>query len=112
MVVYREPPPGRVEFQPPRPRDNAIWVDGVWNWIDRRWVWTKGSWVIAPPGAKYSTWVVVRAADAKLYFSPAAWRDAKGNVVPPPTPLSSAIISAVPVVNPDGTQARTLIQQD
>src|SRR5512138_3364589 len=71
MVIPREPPPGRVELVPAQPRRDAVWIDGVWNWVDRRWVWTKGSWVIPPAGATYSTWQVLRATDALLYFSPA-----------------------------------------
>lgn len=112
IVIPREPPPGRVELIPPQPRSDAVWIDGVWNWFERRWVWTKGSWVIAPVGATYSTWSVVRAADTQLYFSPAAWRDTRGNVVTPPPPLATATVTTVPVVNPDGTQARTITKQD
>jgi hypothetical protein len=60
----------------------------------------------------YSSWVVVRGADAKLYFAPAVWRDEQGNLINPPPPLATATVTTVPVVNPDGTQARTVIQQD
>jgi hypothetical protein len=97
---------------PSQPRSDAVWIDGVWNWVDRRWVWTKGSWVVPPIGATYSTWQVVRASDAQLYFSPAAWRDAQGNRVSPPLPLATATVTTVPVVNPDGTEARTITKQD
>lgn len=112
VVVPAEPPPGRVELIPSRPRSDAVWIDGTWNWVDHRWVWTRGSWAIAPPGAVYSPWVVMRGPDAKLYFSPAAWRDAQGNVVSPPPPLAKATVTTAPVVNYDGTQARTVIKQE
>ena len=112
VEVYREPPPGRVERLPPQPRSDAVWIDGVWNWIDRRWEWTKGSWVIVPPGASYHSWAVTRGSDAKLYFSPAAWRDAHGNVISAPPPLATATITTTPVINYDGTAARTVTKQE
>lgn len=112
LTIPREPPPGRVELVPPRPHRDAVWIDGVWNWTDRRWVWTKGSWVIPPPGATYWPWSVVRAPDAKLQFAPATWRNAQGNVIGPPPALATATVTTVPVLNFDGTQARSITKQD
>ncbi len=68
--------------------------------------------MIVPTGAVYSSWAVVRGPDAKLYFTPATWRDAQGNVINSPPPLATATVTNVPVLNYDGTQARTVVNQD
>ncbi len=112
IAIFRVPPPGRVELVPPQPRADAVWIDGGWSWTDRRWVWTRGAWVVPPAGAVYSPWKVARGPDARLYFAPAAWRDARGNPIDPPPALVSATVTTVPVVTPDGTQARTIVKQE
>jgi hypothetical protein len=112
IAIFRVPPPGRVELVPPQPRADAVWIDGGWSWTDRRWVLDARSLGRAPAGAVYSPWKVARGPDARLYFAPAAWRDARGNPIDPPPALVSATVTTVPVVNPDGTQARTIVKQE
>lgn len=77
----------RVEVVPPRPNDDAVWVDGSWSWEGSRYRWRRGAWVIPPPGARYARWVVVRRTDGQLFFAPSSWKDEKGNTVPAPPPL-------------------------
>jgi hypothetical protein len=87
-----------------------VWIDGEWNWVYRRWVWTPGRWVVEAPHTTYSPWVTVRGPDAKLYFAPAVWRDEQGRAIGPPPPLATATVATIPVVDPDGTEARTIIK--
>jgi len=72
----RVPP---VEFIPPRPSKDAVWVDGSWEWSGGRYGWRFGSWAIPPPSARYARWVVIRRqADGQLFFAPSRWKDASG----------------------------------
>jgi hypothetical protein len=72
----RVPP---VEFIPPSPSKNAVWVDGSWEWSGRRYGWRYGSWVIPPANARHARWVVVRREeDGQLFFAPSDWKDASG----------------------------------
>ncbi len=72
----RVPP---VEYIPPRPAKQAVWVDGSWEWTGNRYGWRYGSWVIPPPNAGYARWVVVRrSGDGQLFFAPSRWKDASG----------------------------------
>jgi hypothetical protein len=103
------PPPGRVEFIPPQPRPEAVWIDGEWTWepIGQRWAWKYGRWVVSPSGARYARWAVVRASDGTLFFAPGVWLDAKGREVEPPPVLALARASDEDVVNPEGTKEPT-----
>jgi hypothetical protein len=110
ITVPYEPPPGRVEMVPAQPRRGAVWIDGEWTWNNRRWEWIPGRWVLAPPNCSYSPWVIVRSSDATLHFAPASWRDARGNPIASPAPLTSAGVAMIPIIRPDGTQARSTLR--
>src|SRR5262245_59248804 len=78
MEVGFPPPPARVEYIPPSPHEDAVWIDGEWAWRGDRWAWTYGRWVLAPSGATFSPWTSVHSLGGTLYFAPGAWRDEKG----------------------------------
>lgn len=72
----RTPP---VEFVPPSPARDAVWIDGSWEWGGSRYVWRYGSWMIPPREARYAPWTVVRrAVDGQLFFAPSDWKDQAG----------------------------------
>jgi hypothetical protein len=105
------PPPARVETVPARPSTNATWIDGEWTWRGKRWLWIRGRWVVAPTGARYSPWALVRAPDGTLWEARGAWRDARGDELDPPRPLAVAEVSEAAVVDVLGdtlTPGRTL----
>jgi hypothetical protein len=107
-VITHEPPPARVEHAPARPDvEGAVWLDGEWAWHGRRWTWTPGRWVAPAEGTTYSPWCTVRAPDGTLYFAPAVWRDAKGNVVDAPKTLAAAVVDSGTVVDAEGEMERT-----
>jgi hypothetical protein len=75
----RVPP---VEFIPPAPSKDAVWVDGSWEWAGNRYGWRYGSWVVPPSEARHARWVVVRReADGQLFFAPSSWKDASGKTM-------------------------------
>jgi hypothetical protein len=75
----RVPP---IEFVPPSPAKDAVWVDGSWEWAGNRYGWRYGSWVIPPPNARHARWVVVRRPeDGQLFFAPSSWKDASGKTI-------------------------------
>jgi hypothetical protein len=81
----------QVEMIPPAPRKDAVWVDGSWEWSGQRYGWKPGAWVIAPAGARYARWVIVRRSeDGQLFFAPSSWRDASGARLEDPAPLARA----------------------
>jgi hypothetical protein len=82
------PPPARAEFVPAQPAKDAVWVDGEWTWRGHKWGWVAGRWVVPPAGAAFSPWTTVRSADGSLLFAQGTWRNAHGDVVPPPPPLA------------------------
>lgn len=102
VEVPYPPPPGRVEFIPPKPTalpanfdggeeadpSAAVWIDGGWQWSGERYTWHRGRWVLVPAGVSYSPWTTVRRADGTLFFAPAVWRDARGGVVDEPLALA------------------------
>lgn len=50
-------PPERIpEAEPPRPREDAVFIPGNWVWVEHRYVWRPGFWCIYRPG-----WVWVPA---------------------------------------------------
>jgi hypothetical protein len=96
------PPPARVEFVPPQPAGDAVWVRGEWLWDGRRWAWKPGGWSVPPEGVAYAKWVLVRRADGRLFFAPGTWRNAAGQEVRGPEPISVARARSSAVVNPEG----------
>ena len=107
VVVPFPPPPGRVESIPTQPNPEAVWIDGEWTWRRGRWSWKLGRWVVAPPGAGYATWVMLRANDGVLRFAPGVWRDATGTVIPGPAPLAVANAAAGEIVDAEGDSENT-----
>jgi hypothetical protein len=101
-ALKEPPPPARVESVPPRPKPDAVWIDGEWTWRRGRWAWMPGRWVEPAPGQTYSLWVVVRGSDGRLWQAPGTWRDAQGNPVDGPVPLAYANVESQPVVNASG----------
>jgi hypothetical protein len=75
----RMPP---VEFVPPKPHPDAVWVDGTWEWVGGRYAWRFGTWLVPPKGARYARWVIVRRiADGKLFFARSSWKDSAGQPI-------------------------------
>jgi hypothetical protein len=111
VEVPYPPPPARVETVPARPSTNATWIDGEWTWRAKKWLWEKGRWVVAPAQAKYSPWALVRSSDGALWEARGTWRDARGEELDPPKPLSVAQVSEGAVIDTLGdalTPGRTL----
>ena len=104
LVELRDPmPPARVEAVPARPaKKTAVWIDGEWTSRRGRWAWMPGRWVDPPPDTTFSPWVLVRSTDGRLWHAPGVWRDAKGNPIDDPAPLSVASVESQPVVNASG----------
>jgi len=87
------PPPPRPEHLPPKPDDDAVWVDGEWDWDGTRYRWVRGSWVKPPAGAKVAPWSVVRRGDdGQLFYSPSTWYDASGRAMPAPEALARGFV--------------------
>jgi hypothetical protein len=61
-----------------------------------------GGWVIAPAGAFFSPWAVVRGSDGAIYFAPGVWRDRSGKAVDFPQPIAVASVSAGTIVDAEG----------
>ncbi len=38
------PPAPRMELQPPKASENAVWVPGYWRWTGFKWFWIGGFW--------------------------------------------------------------------
>jgi hypothetical protein len=93
------PPPGRVELIPARPPNADAWVDGEWVRRHGRWYWLVGRWVKTPPHTTYSPWVLVRSEDGTPFYAPSVWKNAKGEVVPPPQALVLAHASGEAIVD-------------
>jgi hypothetical protein len=104
VEVPYPPPPARVEYVPPRPAGDAVWIDGEWTWRGRRWAWRAGRWVVPPANASFAPWTAVRDELGNLHVAQGAWRDAKGNEVNAPKALAFGRPSAGPVVNPEGEE--------
>jgi hypothetical protein len=106
VEVDQVPPPARVEVVPPRPAEDAVWVDGEWLWRRGRWAWLTGRWVKAPAGARFCPWAFVRGDDGRLWFAAGTWRDAGGTVLDL-KPLAMASVEAGAVVDADGATETT-----
>jgi hypothetical protein len=102
VIVASPPPPGRVERVPDRPSGADAWVEGEWIQHAGRWSWLLGRWVKTPNGARYSPWVVVRAADGTTYYAPSAWKNAQGLPLADPPALSFAAVTDQAVYDPQG----------
>jgi hypothetical protein len=96
------PPPARVEIVPPRPRPDAVWIDGEWMWQGRRWAWRPGRWVVPPPNAAFSPWTATRDANGTLYYAPGTWRDESGKAIESPPAIATAHLRGGTVVNAEG----------
>lgn len=101
MVPF-PPPPARVEFVPPMPHDDAVWIDGQWRWTGREWAWIYGAWVLPPPGAGYSPWTAVRNREGVLFHAPGAWRDSSGRILREPAILARGRASDESVIEDEG----------
>ena len=101
------PPPARVEFVPPQPSDDAVWLNGEWSWTGRRWGWKPGGWVVPPPGAAYAKGALVRRQDGKLFAAPSRWLDADGGEIPAPQFVRVSPSKSTSVVDPEGDPAPT-----
>jgi WXXGXW repeat (2 copies) len=44
IVVDVQPPPARIEHQPPH-RDGYVWAPGYWEWTGHSFHWTSGTWI-------------------------------------------------------------------
>jgi hypothetical protein len=101
------PPPARVEEVPPRPTDDAVWLDGEWNWRGRAWSWLPGRWVRAPAESVYCPWTAVRDAAGRLFYAPGTWRNAKGEPIDDPAALARGRAASGVVFNARGEVERT-----
>lgn len=104
VPVPYPPPPARVEYAPPSPRQGAVWIGGEWDFRFRRWVWTYGRWVVAPQRARYAAWRLRREANGDLSFAVGSWRDSQGRQVDAPAPLATASARENAVIEEDGTK--------
>jgi hypothetical protein len=84
------PPPARVEAIPPRPRADALWIDGQWSWGGDQWDWWPGGWVAPVAGARFARWELRLQADGRLKFAAPSWRDPSGRELPAPPLLAVA----------------------
>jgi hypothetical protein len=107
VEVDYPPPPARVESVPERPAGNAVWLNGEWSWTGRRWGWKPGGWIVVPEGAAYAKLLIVRRNDGKLFAAPGMWRNAKGEEVSPPEPISASPAKSSAIVDPEGDPAPT-----
>jgi hypothetical protein len=105
------PPPARVEFVPPPPRDADTWIDGEWDWNGRRWAWTYGGWVTAPPDAIFSRWKTRRLPDGTLLYTASTWRNASGKGIDAPKLLARARAREENVITPEGETEKTAPNQ-
>lgn len=79
IEVPYPPPAAKVETIPEQKDAAQVWVDGQWDWSIDEWVWRGGEWTTPPSAEAYFTpWSTVRKKDGRLFFIPAAWRDARG----------------------------------
>ena len=82
VAVPSSPRPAPVEFIPPRPRPDALWVDGSWEYEGERYGWRYGTWAVVPKGLRRARWLLVRRSeDGQLFFAPSTWKDASGKKV-------------------------------
>ena len=73
-LVPFPPPPARVELIPPRPNQEAVWIDGTWMWTGGRYEWQPGGWAQPVPGATYAPANLVRRRNGELLYYRGVWR--------------------------------------
>src|SRR6266487_4670900 len=73
IEVPYPPPAARVEIVPPKPREDAVWVDGEWDWAGNRWAWEAGGWIEPPKRAYFAPWVTYRQDNGRLLFAAGTW---------------------------------------
>jgi hypothetical protein len=96
------PPPARVEYVPPAPKSDAVWIDGEWTWQGSRWAWKRGRWVVPPANAAYSPWTSNRDRMGILYVAEGKWRDKQLRELPDPEALAVGRTRGGAVTNPEG----------
>jgi hypothetical protein len=84
------PPAAFAEVVPPRPRSDALWVDGHWAFRGGTFVWQRGGWLLSPPGGHFAHWRLRYAQDGTLMFADEVWYDARLKPIPSPKKLVSA----------------------
>lgn len=66
-------PPVLVQEVGPRPKPDAVWVDGSWSWERDDWSWKAGGWVRPLPAERYAKPAYARLADGSLLYVPGRW---------------------------------------
>lgn len=102
VEVPAPPPPARIEFVPPQPSSNDIWIDGEWVWQSGRWAWRSGYWLVPPPEALFSPSTLRRTKTGTLLLARGAWWDATGHEIESIRANTSAQAREGPVVTPHG----------
>lgn len=100
-------PPARVEFIPPRPTRDTVWVDGEWAWTGTKWAWEPGRWVAPPAGATFSPWTTVRDDRGSVYFASGVWKDAQGRTLPAPIALATGRARPGDITSSEGDDEKT-----
>jgi hypothetical protein len=100
-------PPARVEFIPPRPTRESVWLDGEWAWTGSKWAWEPGRWVAPPAGATFSPWTTVRDDRGSIYFASGVWKDAQGQALPPPIALATGRARPGDITSSEGDDEKT-----
>ena len=97
IAVGWAPPAMLVEYPPPTPFPDAVWVGGYWVW-QGNWVWAHGHWV-APPRPSYA-WVhpYYEHRDGVVIFIAGHWSPPGVAFVPPPPGLHLTVELAAPGV--------------
>jgi hypothetical protein len=88
LGVSEPPKPVEVQMLPPRPDDQAVWIDGYWHWSGRRWTWRDGLWALPPEQGHYAPPELVRLPvmsqeeqeGAVLLYRPGNWHLGDGGV--------------------------------
>jgi hypothetical protein len=73
VSVPYPPPPALVEMIPPRPDEEAVWVDGTFTWNGARYDWTPGGWERLVEGAYYAPPNTVRRRNGELLYYRGVW---------------------------------------
>ncbi len=84
------PPAAFSEVVPPRPRPDALWIDGHWAWRGRRYLWRRGGWVVPAAGSRMAQWRIRYSPDGTLQFAEETWYDAKLRPIARPKTLLQA----------------------
>jgi hypothetical protein len=84
------PPAAFAEVVPPRPRSDALWVDGHWAFRGGTYVWQRGGWLLSPLGGHFAHWRLRYAPDGTLMFAEEVWYDARLKPIPSPKKLVPA----------------------